>query len=115
MHFKVPEGEEAPTKHYRRADGRQMSSTEPKQKAELRVVLHDNGKYLLLLDARVTGWDVYIGSGKGLGKKKAKFRLSWHESGETRRHIFGAPSERGVTRERPQDFTGINYLGAFPW
>ena len=89
-----------------------MTSTEPKQKAELRVALHDNGKYLLLLDARVTGWDVYIGSGQGLGKKKAKFRLSWHESGEIRRHIFGAPSERGVTRERPQEFTGITYLGA---
>ena len=84
-----------------------MKSSASKQTAELRVVLHDNGRYFLLLDARVRGFDVYYGSGSEIGT--FKFRTSWHETGKT--HVY-LPIGRqiGVQRVSPKDFTGKVHL-----
>ena len=88
----------------------QMKAEQLKQRAEIRVVLHDNGRYHLVLDARVHGFDVYSQSGLAWGKK-ANFKSSWHETGKT--HLF-TPFERqiGTQKVAPQNFKGKMQLPA---
>lgn len=64
-----------------------MTARKAKQRAELRVVLHEAGHYALLLRASVVGQDVYCGWSDRAGEF---LRSSHHQSGATHTYIFGS-------------------------
>ena len=82
---------------------------ELKQKAELRVVLHNSGRYHLLLWAKLNGFDLVIGSGAKI-QSNIDLRTTWHKSGSVNTHTPVGVSSR--QRAKPEDFTGKELLGA---
>ena len=95
------------------------SRCELKQKAELRVVLHNNGRYHLLLYANLNGFELVHGPGLHMHgfeplpgsteRQKVDLRSVWHETGSTNMHTpIGVQSRQKV---RPEIFQGKEQLG----
>jgi hypothetical protein len=78
-----------------------VSDKRPTQKAHLRVALHDNGKYQLVLRADIRGFDIYAGP----PWPKDLLRSSWHESGKVHIHT-PVGRDIGKPKVRPESFTG---------
>ena len=78
-----------------------MSDKRPPQKAHLRVALHDNGKYQLVLRADVKGFEIYAGPHGA----RNLLRSSWHETGMVHIHT-PAGRKIGKPQVRPERFTG---------
>lgn len=71
------------------------------QKANLQLVLHDNGKYQLILAANVEDFDIYVCP----HGTRNKLRSSWHETGKV--HIHTPVGRKvGVPQVRPEEFGG---------
>ena len=87
-----------------------MPKATSSQKAHLRIALHDNGKYQLVLRANVDGFDIYAGP-HGM---KNLLRSSWHETGKVHIHT-PIGRELGKPQVRPESFTGKAklYQGAY--
>lgn len=82
-----------------------------KQKGELRVVLHHNGKHGLYWQATLKGYDLYAASPeKGL----AASRVSYHASGAG--HVYLGPNRDrliGPPSQRMDDFIGKEKVGCW--
>jgi hypothetical protein len=65
-----------------------------KQKADLRIVVRAGDQYAVAFYARLTGYDLYCGSGLSFGPKDM-FRHSYHESGKSHLRV-PTPTGRAI-------------------
>ena len=82
-----------------------MNGASIQQEAHVRVVLHDEGKYQLMLFVDLVNLDLYAGP-HGV---RNKLRSSWHETGKVHIHT-PAGRQIGPPRVMPENFTGRDKL-----